>query len=94
MADQLQTARHHTDNSRECSCTFTTLINQRSVINFWVITADNATDTDFLYIPSALSKQDERVLSPLAKLNFRVNGTTEIGANILWLRKLMRKLRR
>ena len=33
MADQLQTARRHTDNSRECSCSFTTLINQLSTLN-------------------------------------------------------------
>src|SRR6478672_11114035 len=31
MADQLQTARRHTDNSRECSCSFMT---QLSTLNF------------------------------------------------------------
>jgi hypothetical protein len=32
MADQLQIARRHTDNSRECSCPFATFNNQRSTI--------------------------------------------------------------
>src|SRR4029077_14780585 len=33
MADQLQTARRHTNNSRECCCSFTTLINQLLTLN-------------------------------------------------------------
>src|SRR6266481_4627050 len=40
MADQLQTARRHTDNSRECSCSSTTLNNQLSTINFSAMTTD------------------------------------------------------
>src|SRR5512133_1156985 len=32
MADQLQTARRHTDNSRECSCSSATLNNQLSTL--------------------------------------------------------------
>src|SRR5436309_13451841 len=33
MADQLQTARRHTDNSRECSCSFTTQLSTSHQLN-------------------------------------------------------------
>src|SRR4029077_11054909 len=33
MADQLQTARRHRDNSRECSCSFTTQLSTTQLLN-------------------------------------------------------------
>src|SRR5437763_641673 len=45
MADQLQTARHHTDNSRECSCSPATLNNQLSTLKL-SDSKDSLRDTD------------------------------------------------
>src|SRR6478609_11783361 len=46
MADQPQTARRRTDNSRECSCSFTTFNNQLSTINFRADSKDSLRNTD------------------------------------------------